>query len=146
MESRYEGFKGICWDDAENKYQEYMLFSCKPTNKRLPATHIEDEDKSVKWNREFLEAHNKKCDNEVKNLNRKKKALIVEAEKMVKHLICEELEWKLSDDDIDRLFGEWYDRFHSDGFAYMCSRIQDCCADICEMDWWKKMKSRKDKE
>lgn len=138
----YMAEKGACWEKARLKYDAYVNLSCKPTTKKLRPDHVEDEDKSVKWNRQFVEANNNKHANEVKELNRKKNALLVEAQNMVKCMICEELDWKLTDDDIDRLFNRWYDRYHSDGFRYMCNMIESECDAIREMDWWKFMKVR----
>ena len=58
---------------------------------------------------------------------------------MIKYLMCEELDWKLSDADIDRYFSRWYDRYHSDGFSYMCSMIQSNLEDIMTMDWFQQL-------
>jgi hypothetical protein len=131
------------WDKANERYRQYVAFSCKPLTQRLRADHIEDEDKSVKWNRQFVEDTNKKHDDEVKALNRKKNSILAEAHNMVKYLICDELDWKLTDDDIDRLFNLWYDRYHDDGFPYMCHQIEYECDTIRRMDWFQAMKERK---
>ena len=143
--SRYEHMaeKGACWEKARLKYDAYTNFSCKPITKKLRPDHVEDEDKSVKWNRQFVEDNNKKHAEEVAELNRKKNALLIEARDMVKYMICDELDWKLTDDDVDRLFNRWYEHYHSDGFRYMCQMIEAECDEIREMDWFKMMKARK---
>jgi hypothetical protein len=135
--------KNPSWDKANSVYRQYENFSCKPATKKLRPDHVEDEDKSVKWNRQFVEDNNKKHAEEVKDLNQKKNALLMEAREMVKYLIGNTLEWKLTDADIDRYFDEWYDRYREDGFAYMCHHIECECNDIRKMDWWKSMKARK---
>ena len=135
--------KNVNWDRALAKYEEYLNFCCRPTTRKLRPDHIEDEDKSVKWNRQFIEDSNKKHDNEVKALNRKKNALLIEAQNMTKYLICEELDWKLTDADVERYFDDWYSHWRDDGYRYMLDQIEGACDDIREMDWWKSMKARK---
>lgn len=139
----YLAEKCVCWEKARLKYDTYANFSCKPKTKKLRPDHIEDEDKSVKWNRQFVEDNNQKHAAETAELNRKKNALLVEAHNMVKYLICDELDWKLTDDDVDRLFAHWNNMYRDDGFAYMCHHIECECDDIRKMDWWKNMKVRK---
>jgi hypothetical protein len=135
--------KHINWDKAVAKYEECVNFSCRPLTRKLRPDHIEDEDRSVKWNRQFVEDQNKKHDDEVKSLNRKKNALREEANDMVKFMICEELDWKLTDADVDRLFDRWYSKYHDDGYRYMCHEIENECDDIRKMDWFKSLKVRK---
>lgn len=144
-ESRFAKFSNLNpnWEEAERRFRIYYDFQCRPTTKKLRPDHIEDENKSVKWNRQFVEDTNQKHDNEVKALNRKKNALRKEADDFVKYLICYELDWKLTDDDIDRLYSRWYNRWHDEGIHYMLSSIESECDDIRQMDWWKSMKERK---
>ena len=54
---------------------KYIHFSCKPSSQKYKVGTVFDEDKSVKWNREEVERLNKKHEDEVKELNRKKSAL-----------------------------------------------------------------------
>ena len=144
-ESKYRKFEKLNpdWDEAYRRFNLYYDFKCTPITKKLRPDHIEDEDKSVKWNRQFVEDNHKKHDDEVKALNRKKNALRTEADDFVKYLICYELDWKLTDADVERLYMKWYDHWHDDGLRYMLSCIESACDDIREMDWWKAMKERK---
>ena len=144
-ESRFAKYANLNpdWEEAERRFRIYYDFRCTPTIKKLRPDHIEDEDKSVKWNRQFVEENHKKHDNEVKALNRKKNSLRTEADDFVKYLICYELDWKLSDNDIDRLYSRWYDHWHDEGIQTMLRCIESECDDIREMDWWKSMKARK---
>lgn len=144
-DSKYRKFEKLNpdWAEAERRFRAYYDFKCVPTIKKLRPDHIEDEDKSVKWNRQFVEDNHKQHENEVKKLNRRKNELREEAANFVKYLICYELDWKLTDADIDRLYSQWYDRWHDDGVAYMLKCIESECDDIRYMDWWKSMKERK---
>jgi hypothetical protein len=144
-ESRFAKYANLNpdWEEAARRFRIYYDFKCTPTTKKLRPDHIEDEDKSVKWNRQFVEENHKKHDNEVKALNRKKNSLRTEADDFVKYLICYELDWKLSDNDVDRLYSRWYDHWHDEGIMTMLRCIESECDDIREMDWWKSMKARK---
>ena len=55
---------------------EYREACCMPTRvtniKKLPQTHIEDENMSVKWNREFVQKNNERFQQEVADVNRKR--------------------------------------------------------------------------
>lgn len=58
--------------DLLDKYNEYVKLSTNSfTERKLNSSHIEDENQSVKWNREFVEQYNKKIDNQ-REQNRKK--------------------------------------------------------------------------
>lgn len=142
--SKYEKYKnqGISWEDAIAKYAEYSTIPYRPEGSKLPPTHIEDMDQSVRWNMQFVEDHNKKWDRAKKNLDNKRREIINQAQDMVKYLMCEELEWKLTDDDIHRLFSRWYDRHHSYGFDYLCNQIQCELSELTEMDWFKELKGK----
>lgn len=53
--------------DLLDKYNEYIKLSINsPTRRKLNSSHIEDENQSVKWNREFVEQYNKNIDNQRK--------------------------------------------------------------------------------
>lgn len=76
------------WNDAFRMYMCADLMSCKPNPIDFPKYkfgQVIDEDKSVRWNREFVEKSLDKYNEEVKNLNRRKN----EALNMAINKICE---------------------------------------------------------
>ena len=63
------------WSTIEREYHLWNDFSCRPTKSKLPETHVFDEEKSVRWNREMVKEHNEAVDKEVVQLNRRKNEL-----------------------------------------------------------------------
>lgn len=135
--------KNPSWDRANDLFRQYENFSCKPATRKLKPDHIENVHKTVVWNQQFVAKNNQKHLEEVQTLNRRKNALLFEARDMVKYLICDELDWKLTDDDVERYFDEWNDRYRDEGFAYMCHHIKCECNWIRKMDWWKAMNPKR---
>lgn len=60
------------WFDIQNEYMEMCNMSCRPSKKKLKEGTVIDMDKSVRWNIEQVEKHNKEVEDEVKTLNTKK--------------------------------------------------------------------------
>ena len=56
------------WTSIEEYFDDFLCFSTKPTKEKLDANYVFNEDKSVKWNRTEVEKHNKKYEDELKNL------------------------------------------------------------------------------
>lgn len=49
-------------------YTYWLDFSCKPVFKHLPDNYVADENKSVKWNKQYVEKNNKLYNESIKNL------------------------------------------------------------------------------
>lgn len=52
--------------DSYTTYNRYNVETIRPTIKKWPEGYIVDEEKSVKWNREQVEAHNKEVEKATK--------------------------------------------------------------------------------
>nr|DAS40173.1 MAG TPA: hypothetical protein [Caudoviricetes sp.] len=63
------------WDDLTREAFKVKEMSCTPEGlRRVKASHIEDEEQSVKWNREWVEKNNARYMEEVKRLQAEKNA------------------------------------------------------------------------
>lgn len=61
------------WADIQSEYDSMQQMSCVPVGIRKVSTdHVFDENKSVKWNREQVEANNQRYQQEVARLNTEK--------------------------------------------------------------------------
>lgn len=62
------------WDDLTREAFKVREMSCAPEElRRVKASHIQDEEQSVKWNREWVEKNNARYLEEVKRLHAEKK-------------------------------------------------------------------------
>lgn len=63
------------WDDLTREAFKVREMSCAPEGLcRVKASHIQDEEQSVKWNREWVEKNNARYLEEVKRLQAEKNA------------------------------------------------------------------------
>ena len=63
------------WDDLTREAFKVKEISCTPEGlRRVKASHIQDEEQSVKWNREWVEKNNARYLEEVKRLQAEKNA------------------------------------------------------------------------
>lgn len=63
------------WDDLTREAFKVKEISCAPEElRRVKASHIEDEEQSVKWNREWVEKNNARYLEEVKRMQAEKNA------------------------------------------------------------------------
>lgn len=57
-------------EDSHTSYNRYNVEAIRPNIKHVPKGYIFDEDKSVKWNREQVEAHNQEYDRAMKKYHK----------------------------------------------------------------------------
>ena len=137
--SRFEKYLGNNWtrDGIVDKYQEYMRIPYTPQNMTwLFEGHIEDKTKSKEWNEQFVEDNHKAWAKERRALKRKREKMWAEIQEVIRFYIWEELDRKLTEGDIDRLYARYNERSH-DGFTYFLSFVDEEIAAIKEMDWFK---------
>lgn len=131
------------WSDLVKLHESWANMSCKPDFKKLNTNHIEDENMSVKWNREYVEKQNIKYEEAVKELNRKKNLKREEVVLRLNHLVNKELEYKFSELDISRMCNNWTSTFNDMGFYKMCIKILLECDNIKNMEYYHKMKTKR---
>lgn len=105
------------YDELKKLYDEYKEACDMPTTpaggKKLPANHIEDENKSVKWNREFVKANNDLYLATVSEMRRRRSLAMNKVQAEVEKYIMEYAE--VSQKGAQKIFEFSYDRGHSDG-------------------------------
>lgn len=85
------------WDDLTREAFKVKEISCTPEGfSRVKASHIQDEEQSVKWNREWVEKNNARYLEEVKRLQAEKNAAWDRWEVKVAEKIQAEVGGKLS--------------------------------------------------
>lgn len=81
--------------DLEELFDDYKKACELPTKpssiKRLPANHIEDENKSVKWNKEFVESNNKRYLETLSEKQRNRSLAMNQAQDQIVNYIRREL-------------------------------------------------------
>lgn len=83
------------------------------TIKKLPTHHIEDENQSVKWNREFVEQNNKNFQKTVSELQRKRNLEMNRVQKEIEKYISKES--KTGEKGAKAIFNLAYQEGHSSG-------------------------------
>lgn len=104
-------------NELKNLIDEYKIACGMPTKpnyfNKLPANHIEDENQTVKWNREFVEKTNKAYQEAVAEMNRKRNLAMNEVQKKIEKYIMKYAE--VSQKGAKRIFEFAYAEGHSDG-------------------------------
>lgn len=109
-------------NDLLCEYKEACLIPTKPVGiKRLPSNYIKDEEKSVKWNREFVEANNKKYLETVSNLQRERSLAMNEVQKKIEKYIMDTAD--VSKKAAKYIFDFAYSDGHSGGIYEVGNRI-----------------------
>lgn len=100
--------------DLLSKYKEYVEIRRNPFREtKLHISHIEDENQSVKWNREFVEQYNKNIDNKIKQYRAKVNKTFNEYINSIVDLISSEL--NCSEDMAVEIYDYVYDIRDWDG-------------------------------
>lgn len=105
------------------EYKEAYDMPTKPTDiKTISKYHVEDENKSVKWNREFAAAHNQKYLDRVSAMQRERSKAINNAMEGIEKYIMEYA--GVSKKGARNIFEFAYDRGHSEGIYYVFDWIE----------------------
>lgn len=114
------------YDELKKLYEEYKAARNMPTTpaggKKLPANHIEDENKSVKWNREFVKANNDLFLGAVAEMQRRRSLAMNKVQAEVEKFIMEYA--GVGKKGAQKIFEFAYDRGHSEGIYYVFDWIE----------------------
>ena len=91
--------------------------------RKLTSNHIEDEEKSVNWNKEFVEENNKKYLEAVSEAQRKRSLEINRVQKEIEKYIQKET--KTSKEAAKYIFDFAYSQGHSEGISSVCNWIEE---------------------
>lgn len=114
-------------DELKKLYEEYKAaydMPTKPTDiKTISKYHIEDENKSVKWNREFAQAHNQKYLDRVSEMQKERNKAINDAMNGIEKYIMEYAE--VSKKGARKIFEYAYAHGHSGGIYEVFDWIEE---------------------
>jgi len=114
------------WYDIQNEFDAMSKMSCVPIGiYKLPAGHVLDEDKSVKWNREQVELNNKKYQEEVARLNTLKNKRRDEIMGMIYEKISYEVGHNLDRKKAEAIWNMAWERGHSYGISDVMGNLND---------------------
>lgn len=102
---------------------EYYKFICKPSISKYSNTHVFDENKSVKWNKEEVERLNKLHNDEAARLSTEKNNLFNKFVYSVKLYIIEET--KVKKITADKIYNYLYSEYHSYGIHEVLNHLDD---------------------
>lgn len=106
------------------EYRNAVNMRTKPEYiRKLTSNHIEDEEKSVKWNKEFVEENNKKYLEAVSEAQRKRSLEINRVQKEIEKYIQKET--KTSKEAAKYIFDFAYSQGHSEGISSVCNWIEE---------------------
>lgn len=115
------------YDELKKLYEEYKEACDMPTApkylKKLPASHIEDENQSVKWNREFVETNNRMFQKKVLDMQRSRSLAMNKVQAEVEKYIMEYAE--VSQKGAQKIFEFAYAHGHSGGIYEVFGWIED---------------------
>ena len=103
----------MTWDEFYESMEAYvkaMNESRFHTTKKYNLTHIFDEDKSVRWNREEVERRNTECEEKRQIIKDKQNNAKWDFERAAIKYICEEL--KMDEDHAQKIFDHCYAEKH----------------------------------
>lgn len=124
------------WDEIRSDVCQMAEMSCRPTQQKVRADHVFDEDKSVKWNREQVELHNAAVLQEVKDLNTKKNKWRDELlEEICDKIVCD-LDCRIGHNGAKKIYEYAYEEGHAYGVAEVfihLDRLIDLFSEVLEV-------------
>lgn len=113
-------------DELFKDYEVVCNMPTKPIGiKKLPANHIEDENQSVKWNREFVEKNNNDYLKAVSETQRNRSKAMNEVEKEIRKWIKKAA--NVSEHGAKVIFAKAYEEGHSYGLYAVEEWIEELC-------------------
>lgn len=79
------------WEELRSDYREAMWIARRPVGNKLPPNHIFNEDETVKWNKEKVEAYNREYDLKVAELESRREKALEKVNEDILDKICHEL-------------------------------------------------------
>lgn len=114
-----------------HEYKEACNMPTKPQNmKTVPKYHIEDENKSVKWNREFAENHNKMYLAKVSEIQRERSLAMNRVQKEIEKYIMKSA--KVGEKAARKIFEFAYQEGHSAGLYDVANWIEKLVDLFCD--------------